>query len=695
MKENARFAMWLLSIAALSAAALAQPLTFSLDVVDVSALNSSLFLALRNGTVVSLEGGLRWDFDTLHYGLPVHLEAAPPHGLLVLTDRAWLGLLAFDGRSSWLKLALDPNSIKPGVSGVIYASGVALIYAGAYAVLVSVPTMHVVWSHSVVNRFTDYSLSPSGDALLLAGFNTLCYICVLNDEKYIVIRDTEKGEDLFSASISHLKSASVLWRNSWLVLVLWDAVKVYDLAALAAKGLSSPLKTFTPPHPHEGWLSYGFSPSGGLFHYTRADEGRLGVYVLDIERGLSKYIVLPIPAGRRVLSRLDDDWKLAVASYDPVAGTAYCALLDALTGELRAEKISPAEPSLRLKLLSGRAAAVVGGKLVTLPGQQRVEGLGSRRAATCFVTVKAVGDDGTPLPGALVCANSTCATTALDGVATLELAQGFYVLEASHPLAEPYRGSLLVSSNFTVPLIMTRLFTLTVKGVLESGRQPSLCSIALAKNLSQAQSVVAPNCTASFRVPRGPYVVVLQFGSQRIKQSVEVASDTILLVGLKEDLAKLSVEAINASGAPVANATIVVLGDDGETIALLTGKGAVAVRPGRYVIRVRAAGYTNWSAIAEVVGDARLSAVLEQEPVPRGARSLRPLELVAIVALSGAAGALAGVLSASLGRCLAAHLQKPAMLKRLRVVLDIFRLRRGGRASSAPRVQPQRGARQR
>jgi hypothetical protein len=67
----------------------------------------------------------------------------------------------------------------------------------------------------------------------------------------------------------------------------------------------------------------------------------LGVYVLDVERGISRYTVTPIPAGKKVLSQLADNWKLAVVSYDASAGAAYCALLDALTGEVRTETYQP------------------------------------------------------------------------------------------------------------------------------------------------------------------------------------------------------------------------------------------------------------------------------------------------------------------------------------------------------------------
>lgn len=644
---------------ALSAAALAQPSVPSANMVDITAIGPSLFLALGNGTVVSLEGGLRWSFSTSNYGFPVHLEAAPPHGLLVLTDRAWLGLLALDKRSSWLKLALDPNSIKPETSGVIYANGTALVYARSSAIVVNIAKMGVVWSRSIINRFTDYSLSPSGDAVLLAGFNTQCYACVMNDEKIIVVHEIESDKDLFStaAPVSHLKAASVLWRSGWLVLVQWDAVRVYDLAV---KDLSSPVRTYTLPHPHNEWLSYGFSPSGGLFYYTRADGEGLGVYVLDIERGVSKYMTLPIPAGRKVLSQLGDDWKLAVASYDPTSGAVYCALLDAATGEMCTEKLGPTGPGIRIKLLSGTAAIIVGGEVMTLPRQQRAQESGSGGQAVYSVVMKVLDDGGTPLQGALVCANSTCATTLSDGVVTLELARGLYTIEVSHPLAEPYRGSLSVSSNLTVPLIMTRLFSLTVKGVLESGRQPPFCSIALAKKFDQVQSVAAPNCTASFRVPRGSYAVTLQFVGQRVEQRFEVGGDTILLIQLREGLVKLSVEAVNASGAPVANATITVLGDGGETVTALAGRGTIAIKPGRYTVRVEAPGYANWSAIVEIVGDTQLNAVLElkPKPSPRETRSLKLPELIATVALSSVAGALIGLLSATLGYCLAAHARK-------------------------------------
>jgi hypothetical protein len=568
----------LLVAASLSAIALAQPLVTSAGATDVTALGSSLFLALENGTVVSLDGGLRWSFSTSDYGSPVHLEAAPPYGLIVLTDRAWLGLLALDGRISWLKLTLDPNSIKPTTSGLVYANGTALVHAGASAMLVSVPALRVVWTRSILNRFTDYSLSPSGSAALLAGFNTLCYVCVLNDEKIVVVHDIKSGRDLFSTTtpVPRLKTASVLWRSNWLVLVQWDAVRAYDLAAM---NLSSPVKTYTLPHPHDRWISYGFSPSGGLFHYTCAEGEGLSVYVLDIERGISKRVAIPIPAGKRVVSQLGDDWKLAVASYDPTSGVTYCALVDAATGEVRTEKLGPTSPSVRLKLLGGTAAVIAGGELVTVPRQQTAQQSGGAPVAYS-VTVKVVDDAGAPLQGALVCANSTCATTDAGGTAAFELARGLYVLEVTHQLAEPRKVSLPVSGNLTVPLTVTRLFALTVSGTLGDGGRPPSCFIALV-SANRSQSVTALNCTASFRVPRGSYRVVLQHGSQRVEQSVEVRGDTVVLVQL-------------------------------------------------------------------------------------GGGSLGLTELIAAVAVSGAAGALAGALCATLGYCSAAHARKLRRLKTFR-----------------------------
>jgi hypothetical protein len=129
---------------------------------------------------------------------------------------------------------------------------------------------------------------------------------------------------------------------------------------------------------------------------------------------------------------------------------------------------------------------------------------------------------------------------------------------------------------------------------------------------------------------------------------------------------KLSVAAFNASGSPLPNAVIMVLSDSGEKVASLSGSGEISVKPGRYAIRVEAPGYANWSAVVEVVGDAQLRAVLEPAPNPRAARALGLTELIAAVAASGAAGALAGALCATLGYCSAAHAQKLRRLKTFR-----------------------------
>lgn len=636
-------AVVLVAAIALAAFAAAQPSTSSNSgVVDVTAYGSSLFLALENGVITSLDGSLNRSLNTSDFGFPVHLEAAPPHGLLVLTDRAWLGLLAFDGRSSWLKLAVDPNSIKQGVSGVAYANGTALVYAGKSAVLVSIPKLEAIWVHIILNKYTGYALSPAGDAAVLVGFNTLCGVCIRNDEKQVIVRSLKDGKNLLEGVIPHLKTASVLWRRNWLVLVQWDAVKVYDLGIGI---LNTTLKTYTTPQPHEKWLSYGFSPSGELFYYTYPEGERLGVHVLDIERGISKRAVLPIPAGGRVLSQLADDWKLAVVSYDTSAGIAYSALLDALTGEVHAETISPAGPSITLKLLGDIAAVIVDRSLKTIPSQQASE-TGVAGPATYSVTVKVVDDEGVPLRGALVCVNSTCATTSLDGTAKFKMTQGRYKLEVTHPSAEAYRDSLAVSGNTTIPLILTRLFTLTVRGVLGNGSPPPSCVFTLATVSDRAWNATSPNCTASFRVPRGSYTVIARFDTQKIEQKVELKEDTILLVQLKGEAATLAVEVVNENGTPVANATVTVFGENDEKLASLADRGAIAIKPGRYRIRVEAPGYLNWSAIVEVAGDTRLRAVLEPSLSFREPQSTTWQELVGIAALFSAAGVFAGFLLA-------------------------------------------------
>jgi len=635
-------ALVLVAAIALSVFAAAQPLSSSsAGVVDVSAYGSSLFLALENGLVTSQDASLKWNLSTADYGFPVHLEAAPRYGLLVLTDRAWLGLLTFDGRSLWLRLAVDPNLIKPGTSGIIYANGTSLIYAGKSALLVSLPKLEIIWTRDILNKYTDYSLSPAGDAVVLVGFNTFCSICLMNEEKLVIVRNLKSGKNLLEGVIPHLKTASVLWRRNWLVLAQWDAIKVYDLNTGA---LNTTLKVYTPPQPHDKWLSYGFSHSGELFYYTCPDGERLGVYVLDVERGISRYTVLPIPAGKKVLSQLADNWKLAVVSYDASAGAAHCALLDALTGEVRTETISPASPNITLKLLGNTASIIVDRSLTTIPNQLAPE-TKAVETATFFVTVKVVDDGGAPLQGALVCANSTCATTALDGAATLKLAQGRYTLVATHPSAETYKGTVIVSSNVTIPLVLTRFFTLTVKGVLENGITPPTCIFTLVKSSDRAWNTTAPNCTADFLVPRGSYTVVMQFDDQRIEQNVELKEDMLLLVRLREETVKLTVEAVNRSGAPVANATITVFSDSGEALASLDGGGTITVKPGRYFIRVEAPGYLNWSSAVKVYGDTRLQAVLEPSPKPCQPRSAMLQELVGAIALSGAVAVLAVLLS--------------------------------------------------
>ncbi|MCS7105391.1 MAG: hypothetical protein NZ954_07525, partial [Thermofilaceae archaeon] len=201
------------------------------NVNDFTFYNSNFYLAFNNGTIASIgEGKLKWAIEVGDRGVPVHISIAPPYGILVLTDRAWLGLISFNGVPlSWLNLPLDPNSIKHGSSDLLYSEGIVLTYAGKGAVVASCPDLRVLLTRLVANKYLQGSISPDGDLALLVGFDTFCSICINNEEKLVSVFSPKTGESIFNGVVKQLKSAAIDRRNNWLILAQWTSLVVYDL----------------------------------------------------------------------------------------------------------------------------------------------------------------------------------------------------------------------------------------------------------------------------------------------------------------------------------------------------------------------------------------------------------------------------------------------------------------------------------
>lgn len=598
----------LTTLVALSFVGRLQPSVTRERVYDVE-YDGQLYLALTNGTLVAYRNGtLAWKLSPDDYGVPVLLTAAPPHGLLVLTDAAWLGLITRDGRVvGWMKLDVDPNAIVRGRVKLVYAGGTALAYAGGTAVAVKIPDLKLMRQYAVKNTYLGGSVSPQGDRIAIAGFDTFCFVCVQNEEKLLLVARPEEGEELLRATVNQLRDASVLWRQNWLVLAQWDSMKVYDLERGA---LNAPLKTYTYSCPVSDWLSWGFSPGGGLFHYICSAEGSLRVFILDVETGSIASRSLPFTSARRILSALDDDYRLVVVGYSTPAEPAYVFFSDVADGA-HVQAVDDLGTPRVVKVAEGSVLAVFSGGFVVLPS--RATGFERQSGATlALLSVKVIDEAGTPLSGALVCANASCATTSVGGTATLQLEEGVYLLKVTHPTARGVQALITAVGNVTKVVTLERLYVLVVR-VSSDETAPGNCTIRVYGRGGGAIASAA-GCTATFRLPRGSYLVEAELPRRTLEQTVEVEGDTSLHF-FASGGSELSVSVYDESDAPLLDATVIVLDSRNATVASGRGGLSISLTPGRYTVMVQKPGYFNWSATLELTGslDLRLKLAKVQQ----------------------------------------------------------------------------------
>lgn len=596
---------------------LSQPVIPSGGISDVT-YDGRLYISLINGTVMAYGDGTQaWKLTFESYGAPALLTPAPPYGLLILTDMAWLGLVACDGQVlGWMKIDVDPNAIVRGRGKLLYSNGLALVYADRTALAVRVPELKLVGRYGLKNSFLGGSISPHGDSVLLYGFDTLCSFCIQNEEKLVLVIKPETGEQIYRNVVNQLRDAAVLWRRNWLVLAKWDAMYIYDLGGEVEK----PIRVYMYASPIDRWLSWGFSPSGSLFHYILAEGGSLSVIVIDVESGSIVSKSLPIATGRRVLSSLDDDFRLAVVSYNTPVEAAY-VLFGNLAGEMLSETVKDLGTPKTVKITKDKTIALFSGGFVVLPPltfsvEKREE------PPLAYLRVDVMDEEGRPYQGALVCVNASCAKTSQTGTATFTLREGMYVLMVRHTQARELQTTILVQGNMTKLVALQRLYTLNVD--VSSGKgAPRRCSI----RVYDAQGGMlgeAEGCTATLVLARGVYAVEVETAELRIRRVTTVQGDTILhFIVAENEKATIVVSAFDENGTFLPDAVINVLDSYNVTVVSSKGRLSYQLTPGRYTIQVQRPGYVNWSSTIELNGSLnlkvnlvriRLSAQVERGP---------------------------------------------------------------------------------
>ncbi|MEM2592632.1 MAG: carboxypeptidase-like regulatory domain-containing protein [Thermofilaceae archaeon] len=581
-------------VIALSGTALPQPITLSIGINDI-AYDGRLYLSLSNGTLVSHSGeAWIWKLTFEGFGIPVLLTPAPPYGLLVLTDAAWLGLITRDGKPmGWAKVSIDPNAIAKGRGKLLYVSGLALIYAGGTASAVKVPELKPLDYYSIRNTFLGGSISPRGDAILLYGFDTFCSICIQNEEKLLLIIKPETGDLLFRSVITHLRDAAVFWRRNWLILAKRDAMYVYNLGD---KGLEKPVGIHAYAQPVDKWLSWGFSPSGNLFHYVLASNNSLRLVVVDIESGSTISRDLPLAPARRVLSSIDDNYRLAILSYNTIVEAAYIVFSDA-TGGMLMEAVRDLGTPKAIKIAGDRAISLFDGGFLVVPSL--LLNTVKQESKLAHLVVQVIDDEGQPFHGALVCANSSCVTTSSTGAAELALEPGTHLLTVKHPSAREFQTTFTIQGNMTKLIMLGRLYKLNVN--VSTGKKGVGSCIIRVYDAQGTKLGEASNCTAAFNLTRGLYTVEAEAAQQVVKQIVAIQSDTLLnFLLIERPSITLTVSVLDENGTALPDAFIKLLDSRNVTLASAQGKLALQLAPGRYTILIQKSGYLNWSSTFEL-----------------------------------------------------------------------------------------------
>ncbi|MEM2790974.1 MAG: hypothetical protein QW075_03910, partial [Thermofilaceae archaeon] len=548
-------------VIALSGTALPQPITLSIGINDI-AYDGRLYLSLSNGTLVSHSGeAWIWKLTFEGFGIPVLLTPAPPYGLLVLTDAAWLGLITRDGKPmGWAKVSIDPNAIAKGRGKLLYVSGLALIYAGGTASAVKVPELKPLDYYSIRNTFLGGSISPRGDAILLYGFDTFCSICIQNEEKLLLIIKPETGDLLFRSVITHLRDAAVFWRRNWLILAKRDAMYVYNLGD---KGLEKPVGIHAYAQPVDKWLSWGFSPSGNLFHYVLASDNSLRLVVVDIESGSTISRDLPLAPARRVLSSIDDNYRLAILSYNTIVEAAYIVFSDA-TGGMLMEAVRDLGTPKAIKIAGDRAISLFDGGFLVVPSL--LLNTVKQESKLAHLVVQVIDDEGQPFHGALVCANSSCVTTSSTGAAELALEPGTHLLTVKHPSAREFQTTFTIQGNMTKLITLGRLYKLNVN--VSTGKKGVGSCIIRVYDAQGTKLGEASNCTAAFNLTRGLYTVEAEAAQQVVKQIVAIQSDTLLnFLLIERPSITLTVSVLDENGTALPDAFIKLLDSRNVTLA--------------------------------------------------------------------------------------------------------------------------------
>ena len=638
-----------------SAIAAAQPgssLVIEGPVEDAAYSGGLLYVGFGNGTLAVLDGARRaWGIDLRARGTPKIVESAGDDSAVVLTDSSQLGLIMGNGSARWIKLPLDPNAVARGKSGLACAGESTLAYAGGMAVLVRLPELEAAESFSVLNTFLSGRLGPGGSGLLLVGFDTFCPACIMSEEKRVIL--VGPGETLgFIAS--RLRDAAVLWRLNWLALAHWDSLKVYKLAARA---LGELVREVRYERPAKEWLSYGFAPSGSVFHYVYSEGGLLRVTLIDVESGEPIVGVLSAAGCSRVISAVGDDRSVALVCYDSYSGVAR-ALYGKLQGELRIADVTLGPPR-RLKLGRDGALFIFERGLLAMPTATSPRAEQEKAPPLARLTVKVLDDGGRPVYGALVCVNSSCALTSTTGDASLTLARGSYVLKVSAPGTEGHVEPLSIQGDTTVLVSLRRYYALRVVVV---GRFEDGCAVVV-RSAGGGEVGRASACNATFEVPRGTYTVAALLGGQAVEQQAAVNGDALVVLALPQ-ASHIAVLVSNGSGV-LEGATIELLDARNATVSRSSGSLKASVPPGAYTVSVRVPGYANLSARLELRGGASLTILVpprrESEgqaggyghPAVTAAASASAFALGALAARYGALGGLARLLG-SLKRRMAA-----------------------------------------
>ncbi|MEM1764545.1 MAG: carboxypeptidase-like regulatory domain-containing protein [Thermofilaceae archaeon] len=598
-------------VVALSGITFPQPIALSIGINDVAYDGGQLYLSLTNGTLVSYSGeAWIWRLTFEGYGIPVFLTPAPPYGLLVLTDAAWLGLIARDGRPmGWAKVSIDPNAVARGRGKLLYANGLALIYAGGTASAVKVPELKPLDYYSIRNTFLGGSISSRGDAIVLYGFDTFCSICIQNEEKLLLIIKPETGDLLFRGVVTHLRDAAVFWRRNWLILAKWDAMYVYNLED---RGLEKPVRVYAYAQPIDRWLSWGFSPSGNLFHYIFASGNSLSLVVVDIESGSTISRDVPLTPARRVLSSIDDNYRLAILSYNTVVEAAYVVFSDA-TGGMLMEALRDLGTPRAIRIAVDRTIALFDRGFVVMP--PLVTGTTREESKLAHLVVQVIDEEGQPFHGALVCANTSCVTTSSTGVAELALEPGTYLLTVRHSLAQEFQTSFTIQGNLTKLVTLRRLYSLNVNVNVSTGKRLTEGCIIRVYDVQGTKLGEASNCTATFSLTRGLYAVEAEAAQQVVKQIVAIQSDTLLnFLLIERPSFTLTVSVLDENGTALRDAFIKLLDSRNVTVASAQGKLVLQLAPGRYTVLVQKPGYLNWSSTLELSDNLSVETMLTRYP---------------------------------------------------------------------------------